>query len=72
MDHYTQVEETGRTGRPVTTLPVNLFNEYKKYMIKTSDVKTYQRTTSQMLAELREMAGDRVKWQDIVTNICQL
>ena len=31
MDYYVKVEDTGRKGRPVTTLPVALFNEYKKH-----------------------------------------
>ena len=51
MDYYSQVEDKGGAGRPVTTLPVLLFNEYKKYMIEkknadpevTKKVKTYQR-----------------------------
>ena len=72
MDYYAQVEETGRTGRPVTTLPVVLFNEYKKHMIKKNGTKTYQRSCSQMLVELRELAGDRVKWRDVVMNVSQL
>ena len=49
MENYSQVEDKGGAGRPVTTLPVLLFNEYKKYMIdkKNADplvkkeVKTY-------------------------------
>ena len=65
MDYYTQVEDKGPSGRPVTTLPVILFNEYKKYMIEKrrevekKDIKTYQRSNSKMLTELRELAGDR-------------
>ena len=48
MDYYSQVEDKGGAGRPVTTLPVLLFNEYKKHMIEKKnaesvkkEVKTY-------------------------------
>ena len=73
MDYYTQVEDKG-SGRPVTTLPVVLFNEYKKYMIEKrreekKNIKTYQRSNYKMLAELRESAGDRKWWRDIVAKI---
>ena len=75
MDYYTQVEDKGPSGRPVTTLPVLLFNEYKKYMIEKrrevekKDIKTYQRSHSKMLAELRELAGDRTGWREAVAKI---
>ena len=72
MDYYVKVEDTGRKGRPVTTLPVALFNEYKKHKIKEKGTKTYQRSSHQMLVELRELAGDRVKWRDVATKVCQL
>ena len=72
MDYYGKVEDTGRKGRPVTTLPVALFNESKKHKIKERGTKTYQRSSHQMLVELRELAGDRVKWRDVVTKVCQL
>ena len=78
MDYYTQVEVSDR-GRPITTLPVVLFNEYKKYKIMTindkrrvdkkPEMKTYQRSTSQMLVELRGLAGDRVEWRNVVAKI---
>ena len=66
MDYYAQVEDVGRQGRPVTTLPVVLFNEYKEHMMKEKKTKTYKKSCSRMLAELRELAGDRVKWRDVV------
>ena len=70
MDYYVKVEDTGRKGRPVTTLPVALFNEYKKHKIKERGTKTYQRSSHQMLVGLRELAGDRVKWRNVVTKVC--
>ena len=77
MDYYSQVEDKGGAGRQVTTLPVLLFNEYKKYMIEKKnadpevkkEIKTYQRSCSQMLEELRILAGDRVKWRKVVDKI---
>ena len=75
MDYYTQVEDRGPYGRPVTTLPVVLFNEYKKYMIEKRKeeekkyIKTYQRSHSKMLAELRELAGDRTGWREVTAKI---
>ena len=41
-------------------------------MIKKNGTKTDQRLCSQMLVELRELAGDRVKWRDVVANVSQL
>ena len=77
MDYYSQVEDKGGAGRPVTTLPVLLFNEYKKHMIEKKnadpkmkkEVKTYQRSCNQMLEELRQLAGDRVEWRTLVETI---
>jgi hypothetical protein len=79
MDYYRQVEDRGGAGRPVTTLPVLLFNEYKKYAIEKKnknpngvvkkEIKSHQRTSSQMLEELRKLAGDRVEWRKVVDKI---
>ena len=75
MDYYSQVEDKGGAGRPVTALPVLLFNEYKKYMIEKrretekKEIKTYQRSCSQMLEELRKLAGDRAEWRNVVAKI---
>jgi len=79
MDYYSQVEDRGGAGRPVTTLPVLLFNEYKKYAIEKKnenpngvvkkEIKSHQRTSSQMLEELRKLAGDRVEWRKVVDKI---
>ena len=33
------------------------------------EVKTYQRSCSQMLEELRKLAGDRVQWRKVVETI---
>ena len=72
MDYYSQIEEKGGAGRPVTTLPVLLFNEYKiekKRATEKEKIKTYQRSCSQMLEELMKLAGDRAEWRNVVAKI---
>ena len=73
MDYYCQVGDRDgtREGRPETTLPVTIFNEYRKYKGRHKERGwTTQKTTADNLAKLRELAGDRQKWRDIVTDIC--
>ena len=60
-----------REGRPETTLPVTIFNEYRKYKGRHNERGwTTQKTTADNLAKLRELAGNRQKWRDIVIDIC--
>ena len=73
MDYYCQVGDRDgtREGRPETTLPVTIFNEYRKYKGRHKERGwTTQKTTADNLAKLRELAGDRQKWRDIVIDIC--
>ena len=41
----------------------------KRRVDKKPEMKTYQRSTSQILVELRGLAGDRVKWRNVVAKI---
>ena len=55
---------------PDTTLPVLLFNEYKKFKeVKKERGWSVKKTKVQILTELREKAADRKKWREIVVNI---
>ena len=70
MDYYGSLKEgeTEPRGRPDTTLPVLLVNEYKKLK---GDLRGWsvKKSKAQILTELREKAADREKWREIVTNI---
>ena len=72
MDYYGSLKkgETEPRGRPDTTLPVLLFNEYKKFKeVKKERGWSVKKTKVQILTELREKAADRKKWREIVVNI---
>jgi hypothetical protein len=72
MDYYGQLkeEEKGPDGRPITTLPVVLFNEYRKYKVKKKERGwTVKKTSIELLAELRKLAGDRGKWRSFVEDV---
>ena len=72
MDYYGSLKEweTEPRGRPDTTLPVLLFNEYKKFKeVKKERGWSVKKSKAQILTELREKAADRKKWREIVTNI---
>ena len=75
MDYYSQPkkEQTGKDGRPVTTLPVVLFNEYRKYKEDKKEKRwTVKKTSLEILEELRELARDRGKWRAIVEDVLSL
>ena len=68
-------------SRPEQTLPVTLFNEYKRY----KDAKAYLAKTGgravkkvkvlskeQTLAELRYLAADRQTWRKLAEDVCDL
>ena len=44
----------------------------KRRVDKKPEMKTYQRSTSQMLAEIRGLAGDRAEWRNIVAKVAGL
>ena len=72
MDYYGSLKEgeTEPRGRPDTTLPVLLFNEYKKFKeVKKERGWSVKKSKAQILTELREKAADRKKWREIFTNI---
>ena len=72
MDYYGFLKEgeTQPRGRPDTTLPALLFNEYKKFKeVKKERGWSVKKSKAQILTELREKAADRKKWREIVTNI---
>ena len=67
MDYYGSLKEweTEPRGRPDTTLPVLLFNEYKKFKeVKKERGWSVKKSKAQI-----EKAADRKKWHEIVTNI---
>ena len=75
MDYYSQLAEgeVEPLGRPDTTLPVLLFSEYRKH--KKQERKrgwSVQQTKEKMLTELRGIAVDRQKWQELVASVCQI
>ena len=60
----------GRAGQK-TTLPVNIFNEYRKYKGRHKERGwTTQKSTADNIVKLRELATNRQKWRDIVIDIC--
>ena len=77
MDYYCKLNEgeLEPPGRPTTTLPVLLFNEYRKYK-QHANIKGWrgQQKKGQMLEELRELAkvDNKQKWPEIVASICSL
>jgi len=65
MDYYGELEdeEKGPNGRPITTLPVLLFNEYRKYKAaKKERGWRVKKNSLELLDELRKLAEDRGKW----------
>ena len=56
MDYYGSLKEgeTEPRGRPDTTLPVLLFNEYKKLKVKKERGWSVKRSKAQILTELRK------------------
>ena len=83
MDYYSQLkeDEKGVLGRPITTLPVVLFNEYRSYKEEVKRLNREQgirgrgmggKTNIAMLGELRQLAGDRGKWRDIISAVLKL
>ena len=73
MDYYGQLEkgEKEPRGRPDTTLPVLLFNEYRKYKeVKKERGWSVVKSKADTLAELRILAADRQKWRKLVNFIC--
>jgi len=85
MDYYCQLNEgeLEPQGRPVDTLPVILFTEYRNYKKhekekekdkrKKRGLVVYQ-SKEKMLEELRELARaeNKQKWQEIVATIYEL
>ena len=71
MDYYCE-NGVGAKGRPVTTLPVLLFNEYEKYVTEKRGIKKYSKSNNILLKELRELAGDKGKWRELVNDMCEL
>ena len=71
MDYYTQLNEGEKEplSKPITTLPVLLFSEYKKYKQEERGGRVYQRTKAKMLEELRELAFNNNKWGDMAASI---
>ena len=60
-------------GRPTTTLPVLLFNEYRNYKAaKKERGWTVKKNSLELLDELRKLAEDRGKWRSLVEDIVQL
>ena len=64
-------------GRPDTTLPVLLFNEYRKYKnFKHEKIRGWSvpQKKGKMLEELRELAkvDNKQKCPELVASICEL
>jgi len=75
MDYYSQLKEgeTEPRGRPDTTLPVLLFNEYRKYKEKKKGRGwSVRKSKTDILIELRTLAADRPKWRELVVCICDI
>ena len=78
MDYYGTLldGEAEPRGRPDSTLPVLLFNEYKKYWeAKRERGWSVKKSKTQILAELRELAtkdrlGTNQKWREVVIGVC--
>lgn len=82
MDYYCQskvgdVSLKGSRGRPDTSLPVLLFNDYRKY-IEDKKGKQIQgasmKLNARFLKELRELAdkSNRGKWQEFKAFVCRI
>ena len=58
----------------MTTLPVTLFNDYRKFVTnkKKKGIKgwTVKKTKEETLAELRHLASNKLGWRELVTEIC--
>ena len=67
--------DTKSLGRATTTLPVQLFNEYREYL-KTYKLRGYSSKPHMMLAKRRQLAGNPVRqtWRYLVSYIisCQI
>ena len=60
-------------GRPVTTLPNVLFNEYEFHLYKqTLKKSTYRQRSSTALRELRKIANNRKDLANLVNDVCTL
>ena len=71
MDFYCDTATINKQkGRPITTLPVLLFNEYHQYKQQTSS-STYRQKPDVALRELRRLANDRGGWAVLAKNICE-
>ena len=77
MDYYCQPSEGDIKcmGRASTTLPVQLFNEYKDYL-KKFKLGGHTSKPHMMLSKLRSLAADPVrhKWRELIASIidCQM
>ena len=72
MDYYGQLKagEQEPRGRPLTTLPVLLFNEYRKYKEKKKERGwTVKKSKGNILAEIRGISENRQKWRGLVSCI---
>ena len=58
-------------GRPVTTLPNVLFNEFHLYK-QTLKKSTYRQKSGTALRELRKIACKRKDWAKLVNDVCLL
>ena len=56
-------------GRPITTLPTVLFNEFHLYK-QTLKKSTYRQKSSTALRELRKIACNRKDWAKLVNDVC--
>ena len=75
MDYYGTLKdgEPEPKGRPDTTLPVILFNEYRKLKeLRKERGWSVKKTKQQTLNELRERAKDRKKWRELVSDIVKI
>jgi len=73
MDYYGRLEkgEKEPRGRPETTLPVLLLNEYRKYKeAKRERGWSVVKSKADTLAELRKLAENRLTWRKLVNFIC--
>ena len=71
MDFYCAQTENIQKGRPQTTLPVLIFNEFQT--LKQSEKQsTYRQKPNVALRELRKLATDRNKWKKLVLQVCRV
>ena len=71
MDFYCSQKESIQKGRPQTTLPVVLFNEF--HTLKQSEKQsTYRQKPTVAIRELRKLASDRTKWKNLVLQVCRV